>query len=60
MALLTQSDADFRWAAFRELGSRGEKRGWEAYGLLTQDPELAGLFLSPKDPFDAVGVVRCV
>lgn len=55
--LLTQTDVDLRWAAFQELGARGEKRGWEAYGLLTQDPELARLFLSPKDPFDAVGVV---
>lgn len=55
--LLTQTDDDMRWAAFQELGARGEKRGWEAYGLLTQDPELARLFLSPKDPFDAVGVV---
>lgn len=55
--LLTQTDEDLRRAAFQELGARGEKRGWEAYGLLTQDPELARLFLSPKDPFDAVGVV---
>jgi len=55
--VLTQTDADLRWAAFQELGARGEKRGWEAYGLLTLDPELTRLFVSPKDPFDAVGVV---
>lgn len=54
---LSQTDADLRHAAFQELGARGEKRGWEAYSLLTRDPELARLFLSPKDPFDAVGVV---
>jgi hypothetical protein len=54
---LANPNADLRQAAFRELGARGEKWGWEAYGLLTQVPELARLFLSPKDPFDAVGVL---
>lgn len=46
-----------RWAAFEEWVRRGEKRGWDAYGLLTRDPVLAGLFVSPKNPFEAVGVV---
>jgi hypothetical protein len=46
-----------RRAACRELRGRGEKRGWQAYGLLTRDPQLAALFLTPQDPFDAVGVV---
>ncbi|MBK8575741.1 MAG: hypothetical protein IPN90_08705 [Elusimicrobia bacterium] len=55
--ILAHTDEDFRRAAFQELGARGEKRGWEAYGLLTRDPELARLFVSPKDPFDAVGVM---
>lgn len=55
--MLAQPESDLRSAAFQELGARGEKRGWAAYGLLTRDPELARLFLSPKDPFDAVGVV---
>jgi hypothetical protein len=55
--MMAHADRDLRWAAFQELGDRGEKRGWKAYGLLTQDPELARFFLSPKDPFDAVGVV---
>jgi hypothetical protein len=55
--MLAQPQSDLRCAAFQELGARGEKRGWAAYGLLTRDPELARLFLSPKDPFDAVGVV---
>ncbi|MBL8023443.1 MAG: hypothetical protein JNK54_04070 [Elusimicrobia bacterium] len=54
---LADANNDLRWGAFQELGARGENRGWKAYGLLTQDPELARLFLSPKDPFDAVGVV---
>jgi hypothetical protein len=57
VSLLSHSEAELRRAAFQELGARGEKRGWEAYGLLTRDPELARLFLSLKDPFDAVGVV---
>lgn len=55
--LLADANKDLRWSAFQELGARGEKRGWEAYGLLTRDAELARLFLSPKDPFDAVGAV---
>ena len=55
--LLADTNDDLRRSAFQELGARGEKRGWEAYGLLTRDAELARLFLSPKDPFDAVGVV---
>ncbi|MBL0058637.1 MAG: hypothetical protein IPP35_05930 [Elusimicrobia bacterium] len=54
---LADPNADLRLAAFRELGARGEKWGWEAYGLLTRDPVLASLFRSPKDPFDAVGVL---
>lgn len=54
---LADNNNDLKWAAFQELCARGEKRGWEAYGLMTQDVELARLFVSPKDPFDAVGAL---
>lgn len=54
---LAQKDDAVRWASFQELVARGQKRGWEVYGLLTQDPDLAGMFVFPKTPFDAVGVV---
>jgi hypothetical protein len=54
---LADSGPGLRWAAFEELIRRGEKRGWDAYGLLTRDPVLAALFASPKNPFEAVGVV---
>ncbi|MBK8870150.1 MAG: hypothetical protein KBG07_05750 [Elusimicrobia bacterium] len=54
---LADDNNDLRWASFQELCSRAEKRGWEAYGLMTQDTELARLFVSPKDPFDAVGAL---
>jgi hypothetical protein len=54
---LAEDNTDLRWAAFQELCARGEKRGWEAYGLMTQEMELAQLFVSPKDPFDAVGAL---
>ena len=54
---LADPGAGLRWAAFEELVRRGDNRGWDAYGLLTRDPVLAGLFASPKNPFEAVGVV---
>lgn len=54
---LADPSPGLRWAAFEEWVRRGEKRGWDAYGLLTRDPVLAGLFVSPKNPFEAVGVV---
>lgn len=54
---LAEGSAGLRWAAFEEWVRRGEKRGWDAYGLLTRDPVLAGLFVSPKNPFESVGVV---
>lgn len=54
---LADASTGLRWAAFEEWVRRGEKRGWDAYGLLTRDPVLAKLFVSPKNPFEAVGVV---
>lgn len=54
---LADENIDLRWAAFQEVCARGEKRGWEAFGLMTQDPDLARFFVSPKDPFDAVGAL---
>ena len=56
VAALFHPTEDLRQAAFREICARGEKRGWEAFSFLTQDPELAGRFASIKDPFDAVGI----
>jgi hypothetical protein len=53
---LAGPDEALRWAALEQLVERGEKQGWEVYALLTQDRGLADLFLSPKDPFEAVGV----
>lgn len=53
---LTHAEEEIRQEAFREICARGEKRGWEAFGLLTRDPFLAGLFRSLKNPFDAVGI----
>lgn len=47
---------DYRHTAFAELCERGEKWGWRAFALLTMDPTLSSLFLSLKDPFDAIGV----
>jgi hypothetical protein len=49
VAALFHPTEDLRQAAFREICARGEKRGWEAFSFLTQDPELAGRFASIKD-----------
>ncbi len=54
---LGDAEGGLSGAAFFELVRRGEKRGWEAYNFLTLDPALAALFVSPKDPFDGVGVL---
>jgi len=56
VAALADPDEGLRHAAFREICARGEKRGWEAFGLLTQDTVLAGQFLSLKTPFNAIGI----